>query len=128
MPGPTTEVLNEDIKELKGEIKDIRLDMATMRADVHAIAVGLAEFKGEVRVFMRLATWGGALLMTTVLTSGAAGIWWASGLTGKVDQLGGALAKVETRLSSVETRLTSIEAKATPPPPPPSKLIEPARP
>ena len=136
MPGPTTEVLNEDVRELKGEIRDIRSDMATMRADIHAIAVGLAEF----RVFMRVVTWAGALLVTTALTGGVAAVWWASGITSEVRQLGGAVAKVEnrltsvetkmtsveTRLTSVETRLTSIEAKILPTPPSPAKPAGPS--
>ncbi len=84
MAGPTTEILNEDLKDLKREIHE-RYD--SLREEFHGVAVELAELRGELKVTFNIARWAGALLVTTILTSGAAGLWWASGLNAKFDGL-----------------------------------------
>jgi hypothetical protein len=45
MPGPTTEILNEDIRELKADIRDIRGNLDVLKADVHRLDIGLAELR-----------------------------------------------------------------------------------
>jgi chaperonin cofactor prefoldin len=144
--GPTTEVLNEDIKEvkedlhgirvdvdvvksgfyrvaedikeLKVDIRDIRGDLAVVKMDLHNVATGLAEFKGETRVYMGLAKWAAAFLITTILTSGGAGIWWASSLTSNVralekrfDQFESRIDKLESRFDKFETRFDKLESR-----------------
>jgi hypothetical protein len=75
--GPTTEVLNEDIKEVKSDLHEIRVDSGVLRAglqhvnddikelkvdirdirgditviknDLHNMGIGLGEFRGEFR-------------------------------------------------------------------------------
>jgi len=113
--GPTTEVLNEDIKELKAEIRDIRGDLNVLKADVHNIALGLAELRAEVRVSLGVARWAGALLVTTILATASTGIWWASGLTGEVHS-------IETRFDKLET--TIVKALNQGPPSQPAQKAE----
>lgn len=122
MAGPTTEVLNEDIKELKTEIKefksDVRHDLDLLREDFHKVALGVAELRGELRVTLGVARWAGALLVTTLLTSGIAGIWWASGINTKVDGLG---ARILEESEAINARISNLEASM-------NKVLEQTRP
>jgi len=118
MAGPTTEVLNEDIKDLKFEIREIkseikeqndeiRRDFKMLREEFHQVALGLAELRGEAKVYLGVAKWAGAFIVTTVLTSGVAGIWWASNINAKVD---GLEARTEERFKAIDTRFDRLEA------------------
>ena len=84
MPGPTTEVLNDDIKDLRREIRD-RYDLFSK--EFHGVAVELAELRGELKVTFKIVKWASALLVTTILSSGAAGLWWASDICAQVRTL-----------------------------------------
>jgi hypothetical protein len=86
-------VLSDDLKELK--------------ADVHKIDVDLAKLSAELHVVMGVAKWAGALLVTTILTSGVAGIWWASAINSRVGA-------VETRLDRIEASITKAIGQAAP--------------
>lgn len=138
MAGPTTEVLNEDLKELKADVRDSRDDMATLKAEVHAvaltvarlddlrpevaalrgdvqaIAVDLAGFKGEARVFLRIASWAGALAIASVVS----GVWWASALTGEVRRSSERGEQVAVEVRRLADAVAKIEARATPAPAP----------
>jgi prefoldin subunit 5 len=93
MPGPTTEVLNEDLKELKG--------------DLHQVAVKLADLSAEVRMTIGLARWAGVFLVTY----GAAGICWAASLSSDVRVLAGRADKLETRMEKVEIAVVRLESR-----------------
>jgi hypothetical protein len=122
MPGPTTEVLNEDIKDLKVEIRDFkaefRLALDLLHKEYHHIGVELAELRGELKVTFRIARWASALLVTSILTSGAAGLWWASRVDAKVDILGERLdersqassARMDERLKGMDARFDRLES------------------
>jgi len=98
--------VSEDIKETKVDLRDIRGDLAVMKLDLHNVGIALAEHKGEVRVYMGLAKWAGAVLVTTMLTSGAAGIWWASSLNAKLDERSKATdARLDERFKAIDARL-----------------------
>ena len=104
MPGPTTEVLNDDLKELKREVHE---GHEQLRRDFVKVAIELAELRGELKATLGIAKWAGALLVTTILTSGAGGLWWASGLNAKVAGLG---ERMDERFKSSDNRLDRIEA------------------
>jgi len=110
MPIPT-EVLNEDIKELKG--------------DIHKLAIGLAELRTEVRDAIGLAKWAGTILVATLLTSGVGAIIWGAGLTAKVygmesrtgekfQEVGARFDKLDARIdrlgSNLDARFARLEA------------------
>lgn len=80
MPGPTTEVLSDDVKELRG--------------DLHALAVDLAKIGTGVGIFKWML---GLTLMATV--SGiATGIWWAATITSEVRHLSGQVAEIRAAI------------------------------
>ena len=73
MPGPTTEILNSDLKDL--------------RADVQRIEVSVAAGPAEVRTQLRLIIGIGATLLVTVVMGVAGSIWWASSINTDVHNL-----------------------------------------
>ncbi len=101
----STEVLNEDIKELKG--------------DIHKLAIGLAELRTEVRDAIALAKWAGTVLVVTLLTSGVGAIIWGASLTAKVygleSRTGEKFVEVGTRIDErsreVVTRIDGVEKR-----------------
>jgi hypothetical protein len=66
----STEILNDDIKELRG--------------DIHKLDVGLAELRTEVKDAIALGKWAATLFIATILTSGVGTIIWGASLTTKV--------------------------------------------
>jgi hypothetical protein len=109
-----TEVLDADIKELKAEIKDIRSSIDVLKADVHRIDVGLAEFRGEMKTLAGVARWavglatGGVVAIVATLISGAFGAaWWASAINADVRNLG---AKIDDQSKATDARFEKLEA------------------
>ena len=90
-----TDTLNEDIKELKG--------------DVHKLAIGLAELRQEVRDAIGLAKWAGTVVMGVLLTSGVGAVIWGASLTAKVygmeARTGEKFQEVGIRIDKLEVRL-----------------------
>ncbi len=80
MPGPTTEFLSDDVKEL--------------RSDIHKVDVALARLGGEFSVFKWLL---GATLGIT-LGGIVSSIWWAATINTKVGALGGRLDRMEAAI------------------------------
>ncbi len=66
----STEILNDDIKELKG--------------DIHKLDVGLAELRTEVKDAIALGKWAATVLVSVLLTSRVGAIIWGASLTTKV--------------------------------------------
>ena len=73
MPGPTTETLADDLKEV--------------RSDLHKLAVEVAKLSAE----FGLAKWLLGLTLAATLTAIGGGIWWAATLTAEVRHLAGAV-------------------------------------
>jgi predicted nuclease with TOPRIM domain len=156
--GPTTEVLNEDIKEVKADLHEIRVECGVLRSglqhvnddirelkaecreirgDVAVIKMGLqnvalalgelrgefrssdprktaedlATLKGEYKAVSSIAKWVGAFLITSVVTIGGAGVWWASKLTADVRALEGRFDKFETRFDKLESKFDKLESQ-----------------
>lgn len=89
MPGPTTEILNDDIRAL--------------REDIHKLDLGLTEVRTELRIFIKLAKWGIGIIATTLITSTIASIWWASQINTEVHRLGQDMAEVRSDLRDIRT-------------------------
>jgi hypothetical protein len=105
----STEVLNDDIKELKGDIR--KLD------------VGLAELRTEVHDAIGLAKWVGTVLVGVLLTSGVGAIIWGASLTTKVygmesrgnekfQEISARIDKLESRIDGRFDKLESLITKA----------------
>jgi prefoldin subunit 5 len=91
MPGPTAEILNEDVKELKGNLRDIRSSIEVLKADAHRIDIGLAELRAE----FRFAKWLLGLLLAMTLVGVGGGISMMS--------------RIDTKVSGFESRFERLE-------------------
>ncbi len=101
MAGPTTEVLNEDIRTLRDEVHGADLDVRELSTKVGGIIL-------TVQVL-------GVFTLASLLS----GVWWGASLTTKVDGLGTRFDKLEARsdkleakVDAIDTRLDKLEAKA----------------
>jgi len=114
MAGPTTEVLNDDIRILRDEVHGVDLDVRELSTKVGGILTSIKLF--AIFVFasvMGSVWWGGAL------TSKVDGLGIrldkvearSEKLETKVDGLGTRLEKLETRVGAIESRLDKFEAK-----------------
>ena len=126
MSGTPTEVFNDDVKELKGEIREnrskidlvkdevhrfavARAQMQTeLRGDIHGIALAQAEMKGEFRLMK--------LLLTIVILGIAGSIWQfvkldtrVNGLETRLDKMDSRLDKMDSRLDKMDSRLEKLE-------------------
>ena len=107
MPGPTTEILNDDVRLLRDEIH---------RADLYVHEVGT-----QVKIIMSTVKVLGVFTLASLLS----GVWWGASLTVKVDGLGMRIDKLEargdkleakvdglgSRIDKLETRIDKLEAK-----------------
>ena len=99
MPGPTTESLATDFRDVLREITAIRSDIASLRED-HA------GFRGRVETKLGLIQWLGAFtaaILVTLVTSAIWLAWHASALTQQVDTLNRTNVKIIERLDQPNT-------------------------
>ncbi len=89
-----TEVLNEDIKELKSEIKDIRSSLDVIKADVHRIDVSMSGLRAE----FGFAKWLVGITLGVTLAGTANGIWTAATLTNEVKHQSSDMAELRKSL------------------------------
>jgi len=111
MPGVPTEVLNDDIKELKAETRDIRGNLDTLKAEVHGIAVGLAELRAEFRSAIGVAKWLATALTTLAVTGFASAIWWASGINSDVRNLDGRVFQIRSDLAEIRSDVIQLRTE-----------------
>ena len=104
MPGPTTEVLHDDVKELRSDFHQLEL---TLSGEIHKVDNAVAKLGAEFSVFKWLL---GATLATTL--SGVVGsAYWAGSLSSRVSSLEGRIDKIDARLDRIDTRLDQIDAR-----------------
>jgi hypothetical protein len=90
MSGPTTELLNDYLKTLRSDFKDLG-------KEVKNIEVGLARLETE----FGLAKWLLGLLLVAILKGLGFGIWWASSITKSVGTLKARFDRVEASIARV---------------------------
>ena len=99
MPGPTTEVLNDDLKEVRSDLHKVEVTLAT---EIHKVDNAVAKLGAEFAVFKWLL---GATLATTL--SGVVGsAYWAGSLASRVTALEARFDKFEGRLERIESSIT----------------------
>jgi hypothetical protein len=129
MPGPTTEVLNDDVKELKADIREIRGHLDSLKDDVHQVDLGLARLQTE----FGLAKWLLGLTLVATASGIGTGIWWAATINASVLSMEKRFSKVEESIAkSIEQgKAPSIPLHVPMPVPPtptgPQPLTEPIR-
>ncbi len=105
MPGPTTEVLSDDLKEVRSDLHKIEV---TLAAEIHKVDNAVARLGAEFAVFKWLL---GATLATTL--SGVVGsAYWAGSLASRVTSLEGRFDKFEGRLERIEASITKAIGRA----------------
>ena len=67
MAATPTEVLNEDIKDLKGDIREVRNKVDLVKEEIYRIGIAQAEMKGEFRLVK---------FLLTIMIMGIAGSIW----------------------------------------------------
>jgi hypothetical protein len=107
MPGPTTEHLAEDTKELAAAMNGLRADFSGLKS------VAEKEF-ADAKAFEK---WVKNILIAVVLSAGGV-IWGASALNSEVkvlatrfDKLDGTVEKLEGRFDQFERRMDKSDAK-----------------
>jgi outer membrane murein-binding lipoprotein Lpp len=113
MAATPTEVLNDDIKELKSEIRENRTKIDLVKDEVQRIAVAQAEMKVELRDDMHKIALSQAemkgefrmvkLLLSMVLAGIAGSAWQFYGLNARVNT-------IETKVNAIEPRLDRLES------------------
>lgn len=128
MPGPTTEVLGDDRKDVRTDLHKVEM---ALTAEIHKVDNSVAKLGAE---FAALKWLLGATLATTL--SGIIGsAYWAGSLAsrvtgvesrldksdGRLDRIDGRLDQMNDRFGKLDGRLERIEAlllKGLPPPDP----------
>jgi outer membrane murein-binding lipoprotein Lpp len=111
MAGPTTDTLNDDIKDLRGDFHKSQLEI---KDEFKRVAVSQAEVSTQLKLLIKIATLGITILAGTLITGAASGIWWASKITYKVDLLESRFDKLESRFDKLETTVDKILEQTKP--------------
>jgi hypothetical protein len=101
MPGPTAEVLNEEVKGLRDDLHKVE---GSLRQDIHQLDIRVAKLSTEFGVVKWVV---GATLVATLSGIGS-GIWWAATVTADVKNLG---SKIDERFKVVDERFKTIDAR-----------------
>lgn len=98
MPGPTTEVLNEDLKAIRDDLHKVEV---SIRGEIGRLDVSLTEIKTTLKDAIRVATWGITLIAGTLIASAVSGVWWASNINTRVDGIEKRFDKLEASIAKV---------------------------
>jgi chromosome segregation ATPase len=115
MPGLPTEILNEDIKELRADFREMRNTMDSLRKDLHGVSNGLTEVKTE----FRFAKWILGFLLLGTISGIGSGIWWAATITADMKALEANLsdktkmleAKIDEKAKATDARFEKVDAR-----------------
>ena len=104
MPGPTTEAVNEDLKDLRGDLHRLEVNL-TKQIDQVAITIGerVAKLSAEFALFK----WLLGLTLVASLSGIISSSYWAGSLASRVAAVEGRLDKVDARLDRLETSLNT---------------------
>ncbi len=105
MAGPTTEVLNDEVKALR---EDFHRVGSTILDRIHELDLKQAELRRDVLSATALARWAGTIFVATLLGGGVSTIWWGAILTTKVY---GMESRVNEKFQELSTRIDKMESK-----------------
>jgi chromosome segregation ATPase len=108
-----TEVLNEDVKELRLDIREVRNKIDLVKDESQRISLGLADLKGEFRLIKLLLVLviggiGGTSLQYVRLESRV------GALETKADKLDARMERIETQLSALQVSIAKLLDQAKP--------------
>lgn len=107
MPGPTTESLATDFRDLVRELSASRSEFASFREE-------FSGFRGRVETQLGFLRWLGtftAAILVTLVGSALWLSWHASALSQRVENLERSSAKVVDRLDRLDRSIGSVKAK-----------------
>ena len=129
MAGPTTEVLNEDVRDLRGDFREIRGHLDSFKSeifvDVRRIDLGLTRVQTE----FSFAKWLLGSLLVAAVTGISTGIWWAATISANVrnleistnDRINRLESSANDRFGRLESSVKNLEASI-------AKVLEQTRP
>ncbi len=104
MPGPTTEVLNDDLKELRSDLHKVEISLLDRMSQIETT---LAKLAGEFGLFKWLV---GASLVASV--SGiVSSSYWAGSVASRVTALEGRADKTDARLDRIEVGIAGVNSR-----------------
>ncbi len=106
MPGPTTEVLSDDVKDLR---TDLHKTEVALSAEIHRVDNAVGKLSGEFAFYK----WLTGATFATVLTGVVAMSWTGGTLSARVGAVEARLDKMEGRLDRMEAKIDRIEAGIT---------------
>ncbi len=112
MPGPTTEVLNDDLKDLRTDLHRVETSLATAVAKL-AAEFGLfkwlvsAALVASVSGVVSSAYWAGALATRVTALEGR-----ADKVDGRLDRIEAGLAGITSRLDRIEVSIAKVASRA----------------
>ena len=132
MPGPTTEAVNDDVKELRADFHRFEVALTQtitrlevgLRAEIGRVEVGwgakiagVDKAVGQLAAQFALFKWLLGLALVTSLSGVISSAYWAGALASRVTALesraektDGRLDRIEVRLGGIDSRLERIEA------------------
>ncbi len=106
MAGPTTEVLNDDLKGLREDLHKVQTEIMN---DVHKVAIEVA----KLSAVFNFAKWLIGLTLSACISGIVFGIWWAATLSANVKILESnttdRLTKLEESVGKSNDRLAKLE-------------------
>ncbi len=136
MPGPTTEVLGDDLKEMRADIHRAEVALTTaihqgdaalsaeigrvhtslsaeiarvnssLSAEINKVNVTVSKLIGEFSIM----NWLVGLTLATALSGVVSSAYWAGSLASRVTSLEGRFDKVDTHMSQIDSRLDRLES------------------
>jgi hypothetical protein len=100
LPGPTTEVLNEDIKLIQSDLKRVE--------------IGVAELRVEFRTAFRFMTGVTSLMLVTIIGGILAAIWWAATINADVRNLKGDVTEIKQSIRELSQKVGGNDVQKRP--------------
>ncbi len=113
MPGPTTEVLNQDLKDVRGDLKSLNDDVKRLDAKIEVVTAQLDSkievvaaqlntkievVSAQLAILLSLIKIAIGLVGSLLATGLVSGVWWASGISSDVRHLQTEVAEIRKSL------------------------------
>jgi peptidoglycan hydrolase CwlO-like protein len=114
-----TDILNDEIKDLRNDFQRFRFEI---EEKFKRVEISQAELKTQLNFSSRVAVLGITIIATTLITATSSGIWWATTINTKVDQIqtrfdfslqksGTDVQEIQKRLERLDSSLDRSESK-----------------
>jgi hypothetical protein len=94
MSGPTTEAVNEDVKELRKDLHEVQVSLT---GSIHEVDTKIEKLSSE----FNFAKWLIGLLLVTAVAGVVSGVWWAASINANVGELKVRIDRIEASLAKI---------------------------